>query len=299
MHADVEQALRLIHTNESSSMEEALDLLQSTVYSFSMKVCGHPQDAEDTMQEVLLKSLPYLPKFESAQALSVWLYKVARNRCLMNRRGKKFSPKVNLSLDALMPDGRELQELLTSPRPSPESDVLTTEAAERLRKAIAKLPPQYRFVLVLHDMEGLETGEVAKITALQEGTARVRLHRARLLLRKELTRLERGSQAIASARRGSTASQPRSKRCRELFAALSDYMDGLVDDAVCDKMEKHINDCEPCQAFLHSLERVVKQCRSYQPECNSPEVLKVKTALLRQYESARLTLGKKVQPNQA
>jgi hypothetical protein len=71
MRGDVEQALQLIHSNESSSIEQALELLQNTVFSFSMKVCGHPQDAEDTMQDVLLKSLPYLRKFTNAQALGV------------------------------------------------------------------------------------------------------------------------------------------------------------------------------------------------------------------------------------
>src|SRR5664279_1349058 len=97
------------------------------------------------MQDVLLKSLPYLPKFDSAKALSVWLYKVARNRCLMNRRGIKFSPKVNLSLDQLMPDGRELQELLESDQPNPESEVLRAESTEQLHRAILKIPPPYRF----------------------------------------------------------------------------------------------------------------------------------------------------------
>ena len=290
MRAAVEQALQLIQANDPSSTEQALGLLQSTVFSFSMKVCGHPQDAEDTMQDVLLKSIPYLPKFESAQALSVWLYRVARNRCLMNRRGKSFSPKVNLSLDALMPDGRELQELLVSSRPTPESDALTNETAARIQKAISTLPPQYRFVLVLHDMEGLETSEVATVTGLREGTVRVRLHRARLLLRKELWSPDKGSKPKAPARRSREAAQPKPKRCRELFAALSDYMDGLVDDAVCDSMDKHLADCEPCQAFLHSLENVVKQCRSYQPPCNSPDLLKVRPKLLRQYESARLAV---------
>ncbi len=83
----MEQALELIRENRPESVDQALALLQNTVYSFSMKVCGHPEDAEDTMQDVLLKVLPYLPKFENPRALSVWLYKVARNRCLMNRRG--------------------------------------------------------------------------------------------------------------------------------------------------------------------------------------------------------------------
>ena len=91
----MEQALELIHEDHPESVDRALALLQNTVYSFSMKVCGHPEDAEDTMQEVLVKLLPYLPKFENPQALSAWLYKVARNRCLMNRRGEKNSLGAN------------------------------------------------------------------------------------------------------------------------------------------------------------------------------------------------------------
>ena len=73
-----------------------------------MKVCGHPQDAEDTTQDVLIKSLPYLPKFENAQALSVWLYSVARNRCISSHRGNNRSAARTWSLDELMPDHREL-----------------------------------------------------------------------------------------------------------------------------------------------------------------------------------------------
>ena len=78
-------------------MEEALALLQNTVFSFSMRVCGQREDAEDTMQEVLLKSVPHLPKFDSPKALVVWLYKVAKNRCLMSRRRSKFAPKQDLT----------------------------------------------------------------------------------------------------------------------------------------------------------------------------------------------------------
>ena len=102
MSAAVEQALVLIRDRHPDSIEKALALLQNTVYSFSMKVCGHPEDAEDTMQEVLLKSLPYLPKFENPRALTVWLYKVARNRCISNRRGDKNSAARNISLDELI-----------------------------------------------------------------------------------------------------------------------------------------------------------------------------------------------------
>lgn len=83
----LEQALHLIHEDRPEAVDKALALLQNTVYSFSMKVCGHPEDAEDTMQEVLVKLLPYVPKFDSLKALSVRFYRVARNRCLMKKMG--------------------------------------------------------------------------------------------------------------------------------------------------------------------------------------------------------------------
>jgi len=90
---EIERAVDLIQRKDEKSLDEALELLQNTVFSFSMNVCGQRQDAEETMQEVLLKSIPNLPKFDNPKALVVWLYKVAKTRCLMSRRKSKFAPK--------------------------------------------------------------------------------------------------------------------------------------------------------------------------------------------------------------
>jgi len=65
MRSEIEQAVQLLRRGDDAALEDALTLLQNTVFSFSMRVCGHREDAEDTMQEVLVKSAPYLPKFES------------------------------------------------------------------------------------------------------------------------------------------------------------------------------------------------------------------------------------------
>src|SRR5690348_11151316 len=150
---EIEQVVQLIQRNDQKSLEEALGLLQKTVFSFSMKVCGQRQDAEDTMQEVLLKSVPLLPKFDSPKALMVWLYKVAKSRCLMSRRKSKFAPKEALSLEELMPDRQELQKLSGSAEGTPETALMDRENAKRLREAVQKLPPEYRLILVLHDMD--------------------------------------------------------------------------------------------------------------------------------------------------
>src|SRR5690348_1634170 len=190
MRPEVQQAVTLLQEKKPDALERALALLQSTVFSFSMKVCGHRQDAEDTAQDVLLKSVPYLGKFDSPKALAVWLYTVAKNRCLMSRRRSKFAPREHLSLDELMPDRQELEAVSGGSGITPEQAVLRGENADRLRQVVLKLPPPYRLVLVLHDMEELSTEEIARVTGLRAGTVRVRLHRARLFLRRELSRAE-------------------------------------------------------------------------------------------------------------
>jgi RNA polymerase sigma-70 factor (ECF subfamily) len=93
MRAELTQAADLLRKRDASSMEEVLRLLQETVYSFSMKFCGHREDAEDNMQEVLMRALPNLAALESPDALAVWLYKVTRNRCWESRRRGKFAPR--------------------------------------------------------------------------------------------------------------------------------------------------------------------------------------------------------------
>ena len=81
-----------------------------------------------------------------------------------------------------------MQRLL-SRTPSPEAAALNNETAEHLKQAVLALPPQYRVVLVLHDMEDLSTSEVAQVLGIREGTVRVRLHRARLFVRQKLSRI--------------------------------------------------------------------------------------------------------------
>jgi RNA polymerase sigma factor (sigma-70 family) len=148
MRFEIEEAVQLLRRGDDAALEQALTLLQNTVFSFSMRVCGHREDAEDTMQEVLLKAVPYLPKFDSPKALVVWLYKVAKNHCLMSRRRSKFVPKPDLSLEELMPDRKELEQMGTDGSINPETFAIRSEEAGRLRDTIQQLPPQYRIVLV-------------------------------------------------------------------------------------------------------------------------------------------------------
>jgi RNA polymerase sigma-70 factor (ECF subfamily) len=260
--------------------------LQSTVFSFSMKVCGQRQDAEDTMQEVLLKSVPNLPKFNSPRALVVWLYKVAKNRCLMSRRKSRFAPKEALSLEELMPDRKELEKLSGNPDGTPETSFFRRESAKRLREAVQKLPSDYRLILVLHDMEDLSDSDIAEITGLRLGTIRVRLHRARLFVRRELAKQDGHRLRHEAAKPAAhVPAQPRQRRCKEMFAELSNYLDDELDDSLCAELEKHMDGCEPCKAFLSSLEESIQLCRTAANESPDPRVTaKLRRELLSDYQ---------------
>jgi len=270
MRAEIEKAVALLQSGDDAAVEQALALLQNTVFSFSMRVCGQREDAEDTMQEVLLKSVSYLPKFQNPRALLVWLYKVAKNRCLMSRRKSKFAPARELSLEQLMPDRNELEQLTADGRINPEAFAIRSEQASRLRHAVQRLPQQYRIVLVLRDMEGLTDDEVAEITGVRPGTVRVRLHRARLFVRKELMRtwVPSGRKKLhVQAHLDKLDEKVRPKRCKAMFAELSNYLDEQLDDSVCEELERHLSSCGPCQAFLATLEATIDQCRRSAGEC--------------------------------
>lgn len=280
MRSEIEEAVQLLKSGEPDSMEKALALLQQTVFSFSMRVCNQREDAEDTMQEVLVKTVPVLSKFDSPKALIVWLYKVARSSCLMSRRKSKFAPKQELSLEELMPDRKELARISDGGGISPEAFAIRSQAAHRLREAIQKLPPQYRIVLVLRDMEGLTDEEVSEITGLRSGTVRVRLHRARLFVRKELSHEKR----LHGRRRPERGGETRPARCKALFAELSNYIDDQLDDSLCEELEKHLDGCEPCKAFLSSLETTIEQCRKAPPDSpNSKCATKLRKELMENY----------------
>ena len=277
MRPELIRAAELIRRGD---VEAALPLLQTTVFSFSMKVCGHREDAEDTAQDVLLKSIRHLRNIEEPRALAVWLYKVTRNRCWMSKRRSKFAPKQTLSLDELMPDSEELQSITTGLENTPETQALSRQQAKKVHEAVLRIPPQYRLILVLHDMEELDTAEVAQITGLREGTVRVRLHRALLFVRRELTK-------PSTPKSGKRRKNQKPIECKRLFAGLSEYIDKRVDDLACERIEKHLADCPPCVAFVNDLSRAVERCRSLDVPCNSRTTASLQRLLVQ--ELARLT----------
>ena len=144
-----------------------------------------------------------------------------------------------------MPARKKLQRLETDGGINPDSFAVRSEAG-RVRNVIQKLTPPYRMVLVLRDMEGFSDEEVAAITGLRSGIVRVRLHRARLLVRKELMKaVKPRSGKAAAASRAPVRAQP--ARCKAMFAELSDYLDGKLDDPLRQELKRHLKTASPAR----------------------------------------------------
>jgi RNA polymerase sigma-70 factor (ECF subfamily) len=291
MRPELIQATDLLRRNTPEAVDEAISLLQNTVYSFSMKLCGHHEDAEDAMQEVLFRSLGHLAKIQDPQALAVWLYTVTRNRCWRMRRKGASAPRQTLSLDELMPDDAELGRLLQDAAESPEGGLLHAEQHHLLHQAVLRIPAQLRIVLVLHDMEELHTEQVARILDLKPGTVRVRLHRARLCVRQEMSSIldgaptQREGDGPARLKRISSKGKGRKQpaECRELFSNLSEYLDERMESRTCDQMRAHIEACPACVAFVRELRAAIDRCRSLEVPCDPAVALRLRSILTQEY----------------
>jgi RNA polymerase sigma-70 factor (ECF subfamily) len=160
---------------------------QEVAWRFSVSVCGRADDAEDAMQEALIKTYRYVGRIREPAAFRPWLYRTVRNACLMGRRKRAGEPSRLQSLDDLLP-GRDGPMRPDAPHPGKNPEQLADNAGlrRRLRKALRALPRPYRVIVFLREMEGLSTREVAKVIGISEASVKTRLHRARLQLQADL-----------------------------------------------------------------------------------------------------------------
>ncbi|MCP9463955.1 MAG: sigma-70 family RNA polymerase sigma factor [Nitrospira sp.] len=159
------------------------------MYRYASRLCGETEAAKDLVQETFLNAYRGFKRFRGDARISTWLYTIASRACLRMRRRRKGEPDHELSLEEFVPtnDG-ELRLQIPVEDLSPEQVLHNKQLRQALNEAIDRLPPKYKMVLVLRDMEGLSAKEVGTIMGLQERAVKSRLHRARLFVRRELSR---------------------------------------------------------------------------------------------------------------
>lgn len=182
MNIPTELIVRL-QKGEESAYGEFMASYGGQLLNFGYRMCGDREDAKDVLQDTLLTTLESISRLKEPKAFGNWLYKVAHNACLMKRRRSKFLRK-EISHDETAPDRASLA--LVSWPGLPEEVVLNRELHEKLTTAIDNLPDTYHSVLVLRDIEELDTKNVAVILGLSKDVVKMRLHRARSQVRNEL-----------------------------------------------------------------------------------------------------------------
>jgi len=172
---------------DAAAMEQLLMRAQEAAYRVSLLVCGHQEDAEDVMQDALLRTYQHVNQIEAPEAFRTWLYTTVRNACLMKRRRRVGEPARHVSIEQ---DGKDRGGAgavdLEAPVRTADEQLLNAWVGTRLREALRELPDTYRAVVVLREIEGLSTREVAGIMQLSEANVKTRLHRARAMLRERL-----------------------------------------------------------------------------------------------------------------
>ena len=176
------EAIRLAQAGDTAAFEFLYHLHSRRVYALCLRMVNNPSDAEDLMQEAFLQLFRKIGTFRGESAFSTWLHRMTVNVVLMRLR-KKSLPVASLE-ETTDPDDET-----GGPRKDIGApDLRLSGAVDRvnLERSVEKLPPGYRTVFVLHDVQGYEHNEIADIMGCSVGNSKSQLHKARTRLRELL-----------------------------------------------------------------------------------------------------------------
>jgi RNA polymerase sigma-70 factor, ECF subfamily len=186
---EVELARKLI-AGEPEAFDRFVEHFRTKIFHYSWLMCGQREDAEEVAQETLLKVFENFEDLREPQRVRPWVFRIAKNACLMKRRKSVFAPSQELSLDDFLPamdhEGGHARLQIADWSRLPDRQILQAELKQTLDRAIGALPENYRSVILLRDVEELSTTETAQILDLTEDVVKTRLHRARLAVRQML-----------------------------------------------------------------------------------------------------------------
>lgn len=163
-----------------NKFEKLANQHKDTVYRQMIRVCGNREDAEDVLIEALLKAYRHLDQLRDSAVFRPWLAQIARRVCWQLKKREALMPLMQLS--ALEEEGREI----AAEEPTMEVQLATRQMKALLDGAMQHLPPLYREVYQLRDIEELPGDEVSRRLGISVAAMKSRLHRARELLREQL-----------------------------------------------------------------------------------------------------------------
>jgi RNA polymerase sigma-70 factor, ECF subfamily len=183
--------IKLAQDGEFEAFEEIVSRYEKRAFKLALRILRQNEDAEDVVQETFLNVARNIKKFRGESSFHTWLTRIVTNNALKMLRNKKgFS---TVSIDA-SPDKDDNEPfippvLIADWRDTPEQIARKKETGEILSKALDNIDEKYKFVFLLRDVEGLSIKDTSEALEISEANVKVRLLRARLMLRERLTEI--------------------------------------------------------------------------------------------------------------
>ena len=169
--------VRKVLGGDANAFETLVLEYEKNVYNIALRMTGNSEDAADMTQEAFIKAYNSLQSFRGDSKFSVWLYRIVSNVCLDFLRSKNRRPTVSLSVED--DDGEDTQLDVADESQSPELLLDRKLTRESVRRGLDSLPPDYRQILLLREIQGLSYDEIAQALGLEVGTVKSRIFRAR------------------------------------------------------------------------------------------------------------------------
>lgn len=167
------------------AFEALVKSYEKLIYNAAYRMLSNAQDAEDASQEVILKVYRNLSACKTPAAFKSWLFRIINNTCIDELRKRKG--KTALSLDnQLEESGAWTENPILKDETTPESEFLRNDLNKNIQNAINRLPPDYRAIVVMRDINGLSYEDITSALDINMGTVKSRISRARKKLRDEL-----------------------------------------------------------------------------------------------------------------
>ena len=178
-----EEVVRRVLTGEIALFEIIMRRYNQRLYRVTRGIVRDPVEAEDVMQEAYINAYTHLSQFAGLAKFSTWLTRIAVNEAMSRVRSRRRFVNVQ-SAPGLE---EETMSILSPKTQNPEEQALSRELNAVLEDAVASLPEAYRSVFLLRKVEGMSTTETAECLDISEQNVKTRLHRARILLREQIT----------------------------------------------------------------------------------------------------------------
>ena len=175
-----EQVIERVLAGETAAFEILMRRHNQRIYRAALAITRNDAEAEDVMQDAYVRAFQHLGQFSGRAQFSTWLTRIAVHEALARNRKNGRSE----SLDAITEATGD--SIMPSDSADPETQASTAEMTRVLEQAMLALPDSYRAVIMLRDIEEMSTAEAAEVLDITEENLKVRLHRARSLLREEL-----------------------------------------------------------------------------------------------------------------